>query len=98
MLAVVRDLVTEVRSRDEAAMVKLDSALERQLGLDSLALAELLVRVEDAFDVSLPSGVLATVETPRDVLAAVHRGHRRTLGRAKAVIPERAATPGRAHT
>jgi 1-acyl-sn-glycerol-3-phosphate acyltransferase len=87
VLDVVRDLVTDVRSSDEAAMVELDSELERQLGLDSLSLAELLVRVEDIFDVSLPSGALATVETPRDVLAAVHRGHRRTLGRAKAVLP-----------
>jgi 1-acyl-sn-glycerol-3-phosphate acyltransferase len=87
VLDVVRDLVTEVRSSDEAATVELDSELERQLGLDSLALAELLVRVEDVFDVSLPSGALARVETPRDVLAAVHRGHRRTLGRAKAVLP-----------
>lgn len=48
----------------------LDSDLERDLGLDSLALAELLVRLEDPFGVSLPAGLLRTATTPRDLARA----------------------------
>jgi 1-acyl-sn-glycerol-3-phosphate acyltransferase len=51
--------------------VRLDSLLERDLGLDSLARAELLLRVERHFGVRLPEGLLASVQTLQDVLRAV---------------------------
>ena len=89
LLGVVRDLVIELRPVDEAATVTLDSALDRELGLDSLALAELLLRLEDTFGVRLASSVLAVAETPSDLLAAVRRAPRRHPG-----IPS--ARPGHA--
>jgi acyl carrier protein len=46
----------------------LDSALERDLGLDSLARVELMTRLEHAFGVSLPEQALVSSETPRDLL------------------------------
>ncbi|MBT0961510.1 AMP-binding protein [Denitromonas iodatirespirans] len=49
----------------------LDSLLDRDLGLDSLARVELLARVEREFEVQLPSEVLGEALTPREVLAAV---------------------------
>lgn len=49
----------------------LDSELERDLGLDSLGITELLARTENAFGRSLDRGVLGTVTTPRDLLTAV---------------------------
>ncbi|TVT75916.1 MAG: AMP-binding protein [Denitromonas halophila] len=49
----------------------LDSQLDRDLGLDSLARVELLARVEREFAVQLPSDVLGNARTPRDVLAAM---------------------------
>jgi acyl carrier protein len=54
--------------------VTLDSALDRDLGLDSLARVELLVRLEQSFGVSLAEDTLASVETPRDVLRALLAG------------------------
>jgi acyl carrier protein len=46
----------------------LDSSLERELGLDSLARVELVLRLEKEFGASLPEQALATSETPRDLL------------------------------
>jgi 1-acyl-sn-glycerol-3-phosphate acyltransferase len=71
-LAVVRSVVAEVNPTSHARLT-LDSALERDLGLDSLARAELLVRVEEALRVRLGEGVLATATTARDVADAVRR-------------------------
>src|SRR5688500_14491907 len=73
VLGLVRDLVAQCRTAECAASVTLDSTFDRDLGLDSLALAELLTRMEDAFGVTLPPGLLATAAAPRDVLAEVRR-------------------------
>jgi len=48
--------------------VALDSSLEKELGLDSLARVELVLRLERVFGASLPEQALATSETPRDLL------------------------------
>ena len=48
--------------------VALDSSLEKELGLDSLARVELVLRLEQEFGASLPEQALATSETPRDLL------------------------------
>ena len=49
----------------------LDDSLERELGLDSLARVELLLRIERKFKVKLPEQVLGSAQTPQDLLAAV---------------------------
>ncbi len=72
-LALVRDLVAEVHPRAKPPLVTLDSTFDN-LGIGSLELAELLLRVQDKFGMALPPHVLATAETPRDLLAAVARG------------------------
>ena len=91
LLAIVRGLAAEVRPGGAAPPVRLDSALERELGLDSLARAELLLRIEGELGVALPERVLAEAETPRDLLRALPRptasgsAHRR--GAALAEVP-----------
>ena len=45
--------------------------MDRQLGLDSLARIELLLRCEQQFGVSLPEQLISTMETPRDLLLAI---------------------------
>jgi acyl carrier protein len=79
LVGLVRDLVAQRRTGECAASATLDSAFDRDLGLDSLALAELLMRVEDAFGVALPPRLLATAAAPRDVLTEVR--HCRAPGR-----------------
>lgn len=102
VLAVVRALVSERHTVERAASVTLDSGLDRDLGLDSLAVAELLARVEDTAGVSFDPGVLGTVTTPRDVVAAIELTPATARGRRAAVrrpapapvqdVPEAAAT------
>lgn len=72
LLETVRRFATEshIRSGGEIS-VMLDSSLEKDLGLDSLGRVELLMRVERAFGISLPEQLLASAETPRDLLRAV---------------------------
>ena len=66
-LAQVRELTLELHpGRQNAARISMDSALDRDLGLDSLARAELLLRLERRFGAGLPEQVLAAAETPRD--------------------------------
>ena len=67
LLAVVAAVAREARPHVEA-YVALDSSLERDLGLDSLARVELVLRLEREFHTSLPEQALASSETPRDLL------------------------------
>ena len=67
LLAVVRAVAREARPSVEPD-VALDSSLEKELGLDSLARVELVLRLEREFATSLPERALATSETPRDLL------------------------------
>lgn len=71
-MKVVDDLATELHPRQRPGHpATLDSSLDRDLGFDSLGRVELLARIERTFDVTLPEQVLATMETPRDLLRAV---------------------------
>lgn len=67
LLGVVAAVAKEARPHVEA-YVALDSSLERDLGLDSLARVELVLRLEREFGISLPEQALASSETPRDLL------------------------------
>jgi len=72
LLTVLHDLAVELRP-DRAAHLRigLDSRLDHDLGLDSLARAELLLRLERTFAVALPQSLLAEADTARDLLDAV---------------------------
>src|SRR6185369_856255 len=67
VLEVVAAVAKEARPNVEPR-VTLDSSLEKELGLDSLARVELVLRLEKEFHASLPEQALATSETPRDLL------------------------------
>ena len=68
----VRGLLLDLHPhRKRSLVVRLDSTLDRDLGIDSLGRAELLTRVEHAFQVRLGNEIVSRVETLRDLLAAV---------------------------
>ncbi len=67
LLAVVLAVAREARPHVQPHAT-LDSSLEKELGLDSLARVELVLRLEKEFGTSLPEQALATSETPRDLL------------------------------
>src|SRR5712691_6039169 len=85
LLDIVQQLALELHPHKHNALtVTLDSALERDLGFDSLGRMELLLRLERALGVRLSEQVLATAESPRDLLHA--------LPGASAVTPSSLAT------
>jgi 1-acyl-sn-glycerol-3-phosphate acyltransferase len=67
LLRVTTLLVQETHPARQAS-VTLGSHLERDLGLDSLARVELLLRIGREFGASLPEAALGEAETPRDLL------------------------------
>lgn len=67
LLRVTEDLVRETHA-GRPAPVTLDCRLERDLGLDSLARVELLLRLGREFGQPLPEAALAEAETPRELL------------------------------
>ena len=67
LLEVVAAVAKEARPHVEPH-AGLDTSLEKELGLDSLARVELVLRLEKEFGVALPEQALATSETPRDLL------------------------------
>lgn len=80
--------------------LRLDSGLERDVGLDSLARAELLLRVETAFGLRLPEGTLGRAETLADLLAALGLARPEAGHQAPASLAagEAAAAPAHAAT
>jgi len=69
LLAIVRQTWADLNRRPPTQLkVTLDSALDRELGLDSMARVELLLRIEKAFSVHMPEEVLEQAETPRQLL------------------------------
>ena len=93
VLAVAREARPNVQPH-----ATLDSSLERELGLDSLARVELVLRLEKEFGASLPEQALATSETPRDLLrfllsSAGHAPHVADRSVAKLVTTEGVRAP-----
>lgn len=74
LLGLVRAFLEETRP-GRRAVVTLDSAIERDLGVDSLGRVELLLRAEREFGVSMPERALTSVETPRDLLLILLSAH-----------------------
>ena len=72
LLRVVAVMVEETRP-GRVGRVSMSSHLERDLGLDSLARVELLLRVGSEFGKSLPEAALAEAETPQDLLRFIDR-------------------------
>ena len=68
VLSVVGDFV---RRRGRAEPLRLSDSLQADLGLDSLAVAELLIEVETAFGVRLGDSVIAELRTVEDVRGVV---------------------------
>ena len=72
LLKTVHALAIELNPRHIApGPVTLDSILDRDLGFDSLGRVELLVRLEQGFNLTLAEQVLMNAETPRELLRAI---------------------------
>lgn len=72
VLVVTHELLAELRA-GTVVDVRLNSALDRDLGLDSLARVELFARLERRVGCSLPEGIFGEVVTLSDVVQALAR-------------------------
>jgi 1-acyl-sn-glycerol-3-phosphate acyltransferase len=74
LIALVRDFVHELHpQRLRTDEVLLTDTLDRDLGIDSLGRTELLLRIEHAFRIRLPSGTISEAQTVGDLLAALQK-------------------------
>jgi acyl-CoA synthetase (AMP-forming)/AMP-acid ligase II/acyl carrier protein len=91
VLGIVRAVVRELHPHRTELLVTLESSLDRDLGLDSLARSELLLRISEATQIELPDALLGTAERPRDLLAGLRASPTQRVS-APSVIPMVAAT------
>ena len=75
LLQVIEYMLRELRGTT-APSVSLDAHLDRDLGIDSLARAELLLRIDSAFGVQLRDESALNAETPRALLAVIAQAAR----------------------
>ena len=74
LIAVVEQLARELHPQHvKRDAPLLSSRLERDLGIDSLGRTELVLRLERAFGVRLPIGLVAEADTVSDLLRAVEQ-------------------------
>ncbi len=72
LLKVMQELLEELHTRKSHTFSPtLDSSIDKDLGLDSLARMELISRIEQRFSIALPQRVFADAESPRDLLRAI---------------------------
>ena len=71
VLEIVDQLVAELRGGEVHRRVRPGDSLERDLGISSLERVELLVRLEQAFDVRLGDTAMAEAQTPRDLAGVI---------------------------
>lgn len=72
---VIREFLAESKTARGRQALTLDISLERDLGLGSLEKAELLHRIETAFNVRLSESLLSEANTLRDLVTAIQHAH-----------------------
>ncbi len=72
LLALVQQLAREVNPA--VGTLHLDSALEQDAGIDSLARMELLLRIERTFGCTIPDEIALAAATPRELLQQLRPG------------------------
>ncbi|MGI9357590.1 MAG: AMP-binding protein [Rhizobiaceae bacterium] len=88
--SVAKELHPHLRPVEET---NLDSDLERDVGLDSLGRAELVLRLNKAFKVRLPDQLLEDADSPRDLLTALQAAGPQTEHLSARALPKAAQLP-----
>ncbi|HXJ80959.1 MAG TPA: acyl carrier protein [Candidatus Methylomirabilis sp.] len=91
----IRTALAEHLKRD-VSKVQLQDDLKKDLGLDSLAMIELLFKIEETFDLEIPNDDLSQITTVGDVVAYVEHRLSGAKG-APAARPVAAATVAANH-
>jgi len=94
LLQVVRGLYVELHHVEpDTGIVSLSSRLESDLGLDSLARVELLLRLQQRFQVHLADSILASSQSAGDLLRAVNAAARAAHINTPSDVPAGPAMP-----
>jgi acyl carrier protein len=72
IVAQIIEIVTPL-AKGHVAVIDENTELTRQLALDSLKVMDLVVAVEDRFDISVPINALADVRTVGDLAVLVQK-------------------------
>jgi 1-acyl-sn-glycerol-3-phosphate acyltransferase len=97
LLHITRDLALELHPHlGPSLTVTLESDLDRDLAFDSLGRAELLLRLERAFEVRLPETLIRDAATPGDLLTAALAAAPAGATLEQAAAPALAALPAAA--
>ena len=91
LLELVSRVARELHPQRPKPSVSLDSDLDSEVGLDSLARVELSARIEEAFKVTLEEETAFSAQSPRDLLAAFIPGAQ--VERIQVVAPTERAVP-----
>lgn len=94
LLEIARATLRDLRQTERDTLT-LDSRLDHDLGLDSLARVELFARIESELHVQLPDSLFQTAETLRDIAAVLDRAE---LGPAPAPSSPARSVDSRAFT
>jgi acyl carrier protein len=73
--------------KKDVSKIQLQSDLRKDLGLDSLAMIELLFKIEETFDLEIPNDDLSQITTVGDVIAYVEQRLGAPAGSAAAPRP-----------
>lgn len=103
LLDLIRKLMGELHPERRLTHLSLDSSLAYDIGLDSLAMMELLSRTEATFGIHIQEVDFIVADTPAELLQMVHRAApdtRQATSQAGSALPERVtiALPESAHT
>ena len=86
---IIEDFARELHpERAQALRVRPDSSLERDLGIDSLARVELILRLEREFGVRPAQDAVMEAETPTDLLHALATAGPAAAPEPKWIVPE----------
>ena len=67
MLEQVKDLVSKGLNVDRAK-ITIDTHLQKDLGADSLDAVDLIMEIEDKFNVEIPDEIVTNLNTVRDIV------------------------------
>lgn len=73
LLHIIETLLQDIHPGSGLKSLTLDSSLDKQVGLDSLARIELLARIEERFNITLPAQHIMDATTPRELLQMLAR-------------------------
>jgi acyl carrier protein len=99
VLEIVRELLLEQGKERAAANLTLQSSFQRDLGLASLDLVELLIRCESRFEIEIPENIAEQADTVAGWVRAIQQGGQDSSTEPvyRIVPPTRPAPPPPAH-